>query len=147
MKNDNHQAIEFLAKGLVALHAPEELDHFEALKQQPGDETLDDDDDDDAFAFGAAEVVPAITPIAMMIAGVAFDFVVKTMGEAGADVLKEKFKNWARSLFSEKPETADFLTPEQRTALVKALLAAALKSGVKADLAVKLSSSFVDKVL
>ncbi|WP_191833745.1 hypothetical protein [Pseudomonas fluorescens] len=145
MEIDKHQAIEFLAKGLVELHAPQELDYFEALKQQPSDKLLDDDDD--AFAFGAAEIVPAITPIAMMIASVAFDFVVTTMAEAGADVLKEKYKNWARSLFSEKPQTADFLTPEQRTALVKALLAAALKSGIKADLAVKLSSSFVDKVL
>ncbi|MBO3273681.1 hypothetical protein [Pseudomonas schmalbachii] len=144
MENDNKRAVESLAKGLVELHAPEEIGYFEELKKQSSNDFLDDDD---AFAFGVTEVVPAITPIAMMMASVAMNFVLEIMSEAGGDVLKEKYKNWIRGRFSENPEIADNLTPEQKETLIKALLSAASEAGIKTDLAVRLSSNFIDKVL
>ncbi|MFJ3447307.1 hypothetical protein ACIPM0_03595 [Pseudomonas sichuanensis] len=143
MDHDNQQAIDALAKGLITLHAPEEIDYFEQLKQQ-SNEVIQDDD---AFAFGVAEVVPAITPIALMIAKTAVNFLLETMGEVGTDIMKEKYKSWARGLFSASPKIAPTLTEVQKEALTKALLAAALRSGVKTDLAVKLSSKFIDNVL
>lgn len=143
MDHENQQAIEALAKGLISLQAPEEIYYFDQLKQQSNEAIHDDD----AFAFGVAEVVPAITPIALTIATAALNFLLEKMGEAGTEVLKEKYKIWVRGLFSTSPQIAPSLTEEQKEALTKALLAAALQSGVKTDQAVKLSSNFIDNVL
>lgn len=143
VNTDKQSAIDALAKGLIALHAPEEIDYFDELKKQSNDELVDDD----AFAFGVAEVVPAITPIALTLASAAMNFMLAKMGDAGTEILKEKYKQWVSGLFSTKPDMAITLTPEQKDALLKAMLTAALQSGVTTDLAIKLSSKFVDNVL
>lgn len=144
MDHENEQAIEALAKGLITLQAPEEIYYFEQLKQQSNEAIHDDDD---AFAFGVAEVVPAITPIALTIAAAAVNFLLEKMSEAGTEILKDRYKTWVRGLFSTSPQIAPSLTEEQKEALTKALLAAALKSGVKTDLALKISSNFINNVL
>lgn len=143
MDHENQQAIEALAKGLITLQAPEEIYYFDQLKQQSNEAIHDDD----AFGFGFAEVVPAITPIALTIAAAAMNFLLEKMSEAGTEVLKDKYKTWVSGLFSTSPQIAPSLTEEQKEALTKALLAAAIKSGVKTDLAVKISSNFINNVL
>ena len=143
MEIERQMATEFLAKGLVALHAPEEIEYFDQLKQQSNADL----NDDDAFSFGVGEIVPTITPIAIAMAGVALNFVIAKMGEAGADILKERYKNWICGLFSGVDNLASVLSQEQRNILTQALLDAALKAGVRPDHAVKLSADFVEKVL
>jgi hypothetical protein len=133
------EAAEHLAKQLVFLNAPEEIPYFDQMKLQPPDTAPDDD----AFGFGLGQVVYSITPVAMVMGGVAMDFIVKKMSEAGAEVLQEKFKGWLRGKFTEKPQLTSHLTQPQKDALLNALLNTALASGVSAEQAVKLSADFI----
>jgi hypothetical protein len=134
------EAAEHLARQLVFLNAPEELPFFDQMKLQLPET---DPDDDDAFGFGLGQVVYSITPVAMVMGGVAMDFIVKKMSEAGAEVLQEKFKGWLRGKFAGKPQLTSHLTPPQKEALLNALLSTALASGVSAEQAVKLSADFI----
>jgi hypothetical protein len=134
------EAAEHLAKQLVLLNAPEEIPFFDVMKLEPSETAPDDDD---AFGFGLGQVVYAITPVAIAMGGVAMDFIVKKMSEAGAEVLQEKFKSWLRGKFSEKPHLTSQLTQPQKDALLNALLSTALASGVSAEQAVKLSADFI----
>lgn len=147
MANDKNSLTAALAKKLVALHAPDELPYFDNLSNE--NESIGREDTDDPFAFGIGELLPAITPTAMNLASTALIFIGGIVSDAASDVLVDKTKKTINSWLNSTPEQTPelILDQHQQEILVSLLFNEALKQGVGVEMATRLSSDFVKKVL
>ncbi|VVO04109.1 hypothetical protein [Pseudomonas fluorescens] len=135
-----------LARKLVELHAPDEIPYFETLAEERC--PIDLEDTDDPFAFGIGEFLPAITPIALNLASSALIFMTGKIAEAAGDTIIDKTKQTIEGWFNKPPTERKFkIPPHQQEALVALLFNEALKQGVGVELATRLSSDFVQRVL
>lgn len=135
-----------LAKELVSIHAPDEIPYFDALANCNKKTSMKDSDD--PFAFGIADILPAISPVALQLASTALIFLTEKLANAGVDLLKEKttqaLDNW---LFDGPKNKKLSLSEAQKEALTRILLDEAIKQRVPLELAISLSDDFINKVL
>lgn len=119
-----------LARDLTGELAPEEVDLFDELARPPDRRGTDDD----PLAFGAGELVVALTPILLRIAEAVLGYLAAKAPELGydlaTDLLKDRLKDW---LAARKPVLPDRTLDLLRVGVAGVVEAEVLRHGLDRD--------------